>query len=46
MGGALIYLYVAYAIAFVLIGGLVLHTVFQVRSVRAELQELKRRRPD
>ncbi|MGH7778140.1 MAG: heme exporter protein CcmD [Candidatus Dormibacterales bacterium] len=44
MGGALIYLYVAYAIGFLLVGGLVVYVVMQMRSVRSELRELRRHR--
>lgn len=43
--GALSYLFVAYLVAFFLIGGFVLYLVGQVRSVRAELDELRRKRP-
>jgi CcmD family protein len=38
-----IYLYIAYAAAVVLIGGYVLYLIAQVRSVRSELEELERR---
>jgi CcmD family protein len=39
----MIYLYIAYAAAVVLIGGYVLYLIAQVRSVRSELEELERR---
>jgi CcmD family protein len=39
----MIYLYLAYAAAMVLIGGYVLYLIGQVRSVGAELEELERR---
>ena len=39
----MIFLYLAYAAAVVLIGGYVLYLIGQVRSVRAELEELERR---
>ena len=39
----MIFLYLAYAAAAVLIGGYLLYLIGQVRSVRAELDELERR---
>jgi CcmD family protein len=38
-----IYLFLGYAAAIVLIAGYVLYLIAQVRSVRAELEELERR---
>jgi len=39
----MIFLYLAYAAAVVLIGGYVLYLIAQVRSVRSALEELERR---
>jgi CcmD family protein len=39
----MMFLYLAYAAAAVLIGGYVLYLIGQVRTVRAELEELERR---
>jgi CcmD family protein len=39
----MMFLYLAYAAAAVLIGGYVLYLIGQVRAVRAELEDLERR---
>ncbi|MGH7904359.1 MAG: CcmD family protein [Candidatus Dormibacteraceae bacterium] len=40
------YLFAAYVIAFCLIGGFVLYLIGQLRSVRSEIEDLKRRHRD
>ena len=40
------YLFVAYAVAALLIGGYVIYLVFDLRRVRDDLEEVRRGRPD